>query len=654
MPRDALLSPTAIDADEAVRDPIPPSRTPLAITGTVGRGGQNNAADVRAVQDRLVELRTVDAATIAPERPSAAAAVPEASLVQTINAIESFQRQMAIDITGLVGLADNTRTELDRALPLPAPDDLSAIATALKTINQTIGRGLAIAGPVGAVATGNAPDDVRAVQARLVAVGRLSAAHGENPAAGATGSVPQTRLAATIAAVQRFQDEVRFFVARRTIAGAVTPGVVSPGDATAALLDRISVYTMAAGASRLSFRDHVVSLATQSETGVAFIGSASPSALPLSAYTTVGLTAPRAAALKLVSTFEGNFDAVNTYDRAIVSAGFIQFAGGRGLPPYIALLKARQAAKFRDLLQKYGIDVEFMVTAGAVTGARLVVFDPAGTRVSRGTAAETAIRDDKRLTTALILSGRDRDVQLVQLEAAVRGYVDPALAATIAPSTRGGSVRLGEILRSQKGLAALFDRAIQEGLGGAKRRFERVIQRMVRSGEPRPPAKPPAPPTESDLQKREGDVLSEIERDLQAAADVATNITRARKSLQTLIEAAGAAGAGVGALIGRSELAAARQAVTAASAALPDVVNIVTGGNVDTQLAAIAGTLAAEQTRLALTPAPSTVADLSSALAASRQALEQVAGPFSTAPVFLDRIRRIRRSTLDSGLGESG
>ena len=395
----------------------------------------------------------------------------------------------------------------------------------------------------------------------------------------------------------------------------------------------------------------MVSGTTQSEIGIAFSGSAPPSALPAAAYTNAGLNPAQAAAFTLVSTFERNFDAIST-DRALVSAGSFSSRAAAGC----RRTRLAEGAPGGDIPRpapevrhRRGIHV----AAGAITGARVVVIDPAGTRILRGSAAETAIRDNKRLTTALILSGRDRDVQLVQLEAAVRGYVVPALAATIAPSPRGGSVRLREILRSKKGLAALFDRAIQEGVAGAKRRFERVIQRMVRAGEPRPPAPPAAAPTPPQPQRPEGDVLSELERDLQAAADVAGHLTRARLSLQTLIQAAAAAGAGVDALIGRSELAAARQAVTAARAALPDVVNIVTGGNVDTQLAAIAGTLAAEQTRLALTPAPATAADLSNALAASRQALEQVAGPFATAPIFLDRIRRIRRSTLDSGLAES-
>ena len=35
------------------------------------------------------------------------------------------------------------------------------------------------------------------------------------------------------------------------------------------------------------------------------------------------------------------------------------------------------------------------------------------------------------------------------------------------------------------------------------------------------------------MQRREGDVLAELERDLQAAADVAARVTRARAALQT-------------------------------------------------------------------------------------------------------------------------
>jgi len=635
---------------DSISQPIAPPRPPLALTGTVGRGGQNNAADVQAVQDRLVELRAIDAPTIAPERPSGTSPVPESALPLTIGAIESFQRLMAIDANGRVDVSGGTRLELDRAIPVQAPDELAAVAGAVQGISQTIRRGLTLAGAVGATDIGNAAADVRAVQRRLVEVGALAASHTESPAANATGTVPQGRLPATIAALRRFQKDVRFFVAKGSITGAVTPGVVNAGDATAALLDRISVYTMTLGPARLSFRDHVASAATQHDTGVAFQGTASPAAIGVDVYNGVGLDPAQAAALKVVSSFEGNFDAINTYDRANVSAGFIQFAGGRGLPPYMALLKVRQAGKFRELLQKYGIDVEVAGANGAIVGARLVVLDPAGTRVLRATAAETAIRGDKRLTAAMILAGRDRDVHVVQLEAAARGYVAPILNATVTPSGRAGRMRLGDILRSQKGLAAMFDRAIQEGVAAATQRFQRVIQRVVQSSEARPPQPPSPPPTLQLLQRREGDILAELERDLQAAAQVSGNIARARAALQALTEASGQSGAAVAAVLARPELATARQAVTAASAGVDEVVNAGSVGNVDALLKAVKATLVAEERRLALTPPPASAVELANLLAASRRALDRIVGPFATAPAFLERVRRIRRSSLDAGL----
>jgi len=92
--------------------------------------------------------------------------------------------------------------------------------------------------------------------------------------------------------------------------------------------------------------------------------------------------------------------------------------------------------------------------------------------------------------------------------------------------------------------------------------------------------------------------------------------------------------------------------VTDARVGLGDVVNLSTSKNVDTQLAAMNTTLASEESRLQLTPPPGSTAALAAALTASRRALAGVAGPVSTAPAFLARIQRIRRSTLDAGLAE--
>lgn len=642
----------AFELAEAITDPVPPLRPPLTINGSVGRTGRNTAADVRAVQDRLVELRLLDAATIATERSSDTAAVAESALPRTIEAIETFQRQIGLADSGLVDVRSDTRNELDRAIPVPTASELTSVARERATINQTLKRGLSISGPVGDTPTGNAPDDVRAVQRRLVDLRKLSASHGETPATGATGTIAAARLPATVAAIRRVQEEVRSFVRSGKVTGAVTAGVINPGDATFSLLDRTAAYDMALGTARIWFRDHVRSSYTVNLTGVSFAGSSSPSAIPIQTFIDIGLKRGEAAALRLVSTFEGNFDAINTYDRAVVSVGFIQFAGGgRGLAPYVALLKGRQPAKFRELLQKYGVDVEYGVSGGAIArGPRMVVLDPAGARILRGDAAETAIRDDKRLTTALILSGRDADVQRVQIEAAAHNYVRPILAARV--TWRGGrGATLAEIFRSQKGMAILFDRTIQEGLSAAQRRFERVIRTVTRDPGTKPP--PPAP-TLDDLRRREGDLLSEVERDLQSAHDVGASLTRARERLDTLVAAASAAGATVAAIASRPELADVRQAVTAALVALDGVSNVspAAGASVDATLANMRSSLDAERTRLALTSVPASVGALSTALTESRQTLTAVARPVATASTYLDRVKRIRRSTLDAGLAE--
>jgi peptidoglycan hydrolase-like protein with peptidoglycan-binding domain len=637
---------------EAITDPITPPRRPLAISATVGRGGRNNAPDVKAVQDRLLELRALEPNDATTERPASAAPVAETALTQTIEAIERFQRQLGIPVDGTVDVSSPTRLELDQAIGLPTAAELAAIATARNTIAQSISRGLTIKGPVGATTTGNMPDDVRAVQRRLVEIGKLSSSHIEAPPAAATAAVTQANLPATIRSLRAMQSDVEFWTAKGTITGSSTAGLVSPGDATAALLDRISVYSMTLGPHRVSFRDHIVSGNTRSDAGVMFVGTASPSTLPLADYRAVGLSPAQAAALKLVSAHEGSFDAINTYDRALVSAGFIQFAGSRGLPRYLALLKARHEATFRDLLHKFGIDVEFSVKGRAIDTARVVVLDPDGNRVLRATAAEAAIRDDKRLTTALIVSGRDRDVQLTQLEAAVRDYVLPILNATVSWGAGAARAALKDLCRSQKGMAALFDRCIQEGLGAARRRFERVIQRLVAAAPPAP-TKRATPPPLTDLQRREGDILAEVERDLQAAADVANRLARARTLLSRLIRDTRTAGATPAGIVARPELTDVRQAVREARVAVPGIVNLTTpsGVTVEAALEAMKNSLAAEETRLAMTPMPESLDAVRAALVASRQALANVLGPVATAPMFLARIQRIRRSTLDASLG---
>jgi hypothetical protein len=91
----------------------------------------------------------------------------------------------------------------------------------------------------------------------------------------------------------------------------------------------------------------------------------------------------------------------------------------------------------------------------------------------------------------------------------------------------------------------------------------------------------------------------------------------------------------------------------AARVGLPAIVNVTTpsGVTVEAALSTMTATLTAEQDRLAMTPRPASLEALGAALVSSRQALATAIGPVSTSPMFLARIQRIRRSTLDSSLG---
>ena len=77
------------------------------------------------------------------------------------------------------------------------------------------------------------------------------------------------------------------------------------------------------GTINASFRDNVRSSYAVYRNGISYPGQAIPQ-LPLSMYQSVGLTETQAKSLRYVSLHEGKFDAINSYDKAIFSFGFIQ------------------------------------------------------------------------------------------------------------------------------------------------------------------------------------------------------------------------------------------------------------------------------------------------------------------------------------------
>lgn len=182
----------------------------------------------------------------------------------------------------------------------------------------------------------------------------------------------------------------------------------------------------------------------------------------------VGLTESQARALQWVSTHEGKFDAINSYDRAIFSYGFIQFVGalahGASLNRVLASMKQFAPDQFARIFQSVGIDSESNVTT---------VLSENGTRL-RGDDAWFYIQKTVPLYGAFVQAGFEPAHIREQLRMANALYVQPALNFKMTLQVGGLTLaipRLQDVLSSEAILTAVIALAINQGTGGMSRIF---------------------------------------------------------------------------------------------------------------------------------------------------------------------------------------
>ncbi len=174
-----------------------------------------------------------------------------------------------------------------------------------------------------------------------------------------------------------------------------------------------------------------------------------------------GLTPFEAHVVGAVSRLEGGFDAVNTYDTGYVSVGFIQFitaVGGDGsLASVLATEKTNAPADFARDFHVRGIDVTPLGIYAAL--------DPAtGAELTGPEAVQKTIRDP-RLVAVFQAAGRSSTAfRVAQIQAAKRIYYPAADPITVTlPSGAALTGRVGDVLRSEAGMATAFDRKVNTG-----------------------------------------------------------------------------------------------------------------------------------------------------------------------------------------------
>jgi len=198
--------------------------------------------------------------------------------------------------------------------------------------------------------------------------------------------------------------------------------------------------------------------------------------LSLQLIQSVGLSPQQAQALQYVSTHEGQFDAINSYDRAIFSYGFIQFTGaaavGGSLHRLLASMEANAPQQFQRVFQRVGIDTD---------GGFVTVLDDNGFRL-RGDDAWLYIQRTVLLYGAFIQAGFEPMLVREQLRMANTLYIQPALNFKLNVNVGGIQInvpRLQDILTSEAALTLVIALAINQGNGGMSRIITDAVSRVA-------------------------------------------------------------------------------------------------------------------------------------------------------------------------------
>ncbi|MBT29576.1 MAG: hypothetical protein CMO01_07925, partial [Thalassobius sp.] len=353
----------------------------------------------------------------------------------------------------------------------------------------------------------NLPSDLEKVQNRLIQLGLLTPNHGEsaNVLKSRLGSSPigQGSIPKTVAALVSFQSKynVSYWTknAKHTQmlgTSSYTSGVVAPNDVTYKVLREYTDYTLVVPHPTQSgryitsqFNNFVRSSYNEYYNGVGFRGNFMPE-IPVSVFESLGLDENMALGLKYVSHHEGNFDAINTYDKANFSWGFIQFAGKGGntngsLSAVIATMKNNQPQLFAEFFEKVGIDVDIITRNGEIHDGNLKVYDlhaVTGKHETEGLDAEIALKSDKQLYGAFIRAAYHPQLYTAQLERAVIGYVRPALSITTDINTGGlnlSGIALNRIVSSPMGSALMVDLTVNQWINKTKEVFKSAIEKVA-------------------------------------------------------------------------------------------------------------------------------------------------------------------------------
>lgn len=164
--------------------------------------------------------------------------------------------------------------------------------------------------------------------------------------------------------------------------------------------------------------------------------------------------------MSAVSSLEGGFDSINTYDTGFVSVGLIQFAclstGSGSLGAVLRREKSESPEAFQRDFRAYGLDV--------TEEAKLVVYDDRQDREFVGAEAAAEIIRQPRFALAFRRAGQLPEFRTAQLRVAKALYFPTEFdTVPINVGSEKQQVSVLDLFATEAGLATLMDRKVHLG-----------------------------------------------------------------------------------------------------------------------------------------------------------------------------------------------
>jgi hypothetical protein len=165
------------------------------------------------------------------------------------------------------------------------------------------------------------------------------------------------------------------------------------------------------------------------------------------------------------------WSSVNTYDRAVLTWGLVQWTGGSqsDLTAALTTIKTVAPDAFADRFEKYGIDV---------VDDQLVITGADGS-TKKGDAAAMGILESPTLSAVMSRAGLDSKIQQAEVAAAAQQQITGPLSDKF--DVGKVKLRYNQVLTSEYVVGLFADQVVNSGKGGTQKRVAAAVRAYVKS-----------------------------------------------------------------------------------------------------------------------------------------------------------------------------